>query len=79
MVESSFFVTNCCYAFSNANGFEKPDNLLTNISSFVQFNYKNHCYNLRLNMMMKWWKYRMANILNCYAICYKFGSSVKKY
>ena len=24
-VEYSFFITNCCYTFSNVNGKEKPD------------------------------------------------------
>ena len=37
MIECSFFITNCCYTFSNANGIEKPDNLSTKISNFLQF------------------------------------------
>ena len=71
----SFFVTNCCYAFSNANGIEKADSFLIKISNFVQFNDKNHCCNVRLDIMMKHWKDRMINISNCCEIFYKFGSS----
>ena len=37
MIECSFFLTNCCYTFSNANGIEKPDNLSTKISNFLLF------------------------------------------
>ena len=64
MVECSFFITNCWYTFSNKYGIEKPHNFYTKIFNFVQFNHKNHCCNLSLNIMIKWWKYSMANILN---------------
>ena len=49
MVECSFFVTNCWYASSNANAIEKPHNFCTKLFNFVQFNRKNHCWNVSLN------------------------------
>ena len=78
VVECSFFITDCCYTFSNANGIEKLENFQTKISDFVQFNHRNYCCNVRLNMIIKQLKYSMA-ILNCCAIFDKFGSSGKNY
>ena len=37
MIECSFFLTNCCYTFSNTNGIEKPDNLSTKIYFLLLF------------------------------------------
>ena len=68
----SFFITNCWYTFSNANGIEKLHNFCTKIFNFVQFNHKNHCCNVSLYIMMKPWKYSMANILNCCTIFFFF-------
>ena len=53
------------------------------ISAFVSlyciFNLKNYYCNVSLNIMMKRWKYSMANILNYCRIFYKFGSNRKNY
>ena len=77
-VECSVFVTNCWYTFWNANRIEKPRNFWTKISNFVQFNHKNYCCNLSLNIMTKRWKYSVANTLNCSAIFFcNSGSSGK--
>ena len=68
MVKSSFFIKNFCYIFSNANGIEKPgicwQKCLTFFNSITRSTY---C-NVKLIIMMKQWKYRIANILNCYAV-----------
>ena len=50
VVECSFYITNCWYTFSNANGIEKPQFL---DKMLVQFNHKNHCCNTSLNKMVK--------------------------
>ena len=52
--------------------------LLTKISIFVNSVTRTTCCNARLNIMMKRWKYRMANILNCRAIFHRFWSSRKQ-
>ena len=86
MVECSFFITNCWYTFSNASGIEKPHNFGTKIFYFDQFNLKNHCCNVSLNIMMKRLKYKLVNILICCAFFFfffffffKFESSGKNY
>ena len=49
--------------------------LLTKISTFLNSITRSTCCSARLNIMMKRWKYRMANILHCRAIFHRFGSS----
>ena len=44
---------------------EKPHNFWTQIFNFDQYNHKNHCCNVSLNIIMKLWKYSMVNVLNC--------------
>ena len=53
--------------------------LLTKISNFIQFNHKKICCNVSIAIIMKRWKYRMVDILNCSTIFHKFGSSGKYY
>ena len=72
-------MTNCRYTFSNANGIEKPHNFCKKKFNFVQFNHKNHCCNVSLNIMMRWWKYSTANILNCCVISFQIWKQWKNH
>ena len=66
------------YIFSNGNWIEKLvicwQEILTSFNSIT----RSTCCSVRLNIMMKRYKYWMANILNCHVIFYKFGSSRKQ-
>ena len=52
MVECSFFITNFCYIFSNANGKEKPDKcgqkFLTSFNSIT----RSTCSYVSVNIMI---------------------------
>ena len=68
MVECSFFINNFCYIFSNANGIEKPGICWRKILTLFNSIKRRTFCNVKLNIMMKRWKCRMANILNGCAI-----------
>ena len=66
------------YIFSNPNGIEKSDICWQKFLILFNSLTRSTCCNLRLDIMMKRWKYRMTNILNCHVIYYKFRSSRKQ-
>ena len=68
MVDCSFFIKNFCYIFSNADGIEKQGICWQKFLTLFYSITRSTCCNVQLNIIMKRWKYRMANILNCYAI-----------
>ena len=53
------------YISSNANGIEKSDICWQKFPTSFNSITRRTCCNVKLNIMMKRWKYRMANVLNC--------------